>query len=256
MNYIDTHCHLYLEEFAPDREAVIQRASDAGVNKILLPNIDSASWQPMLELSRQQQGLCLPMAGIHPGSVAPETIEKELAELNWQLENNTFVAIGEIGIDLYWDKTHQGLQEEIFRYQIQLAKKHNLPVAIHVRKSFEEVWKILKPETGAGLRGVFHCFSGDEAQARKVTEAGFFLGIGGVVSFKNAGLQQVVSSVGIDFLVLETDAPFLAPVPWRGKRNEPAYLSTIASKLADLLQISIEEAGRITSKNASALFGL
>lgn len=256
MNYIDTHCHLYLEEFAPDREVVIQRASEAGVHKILLPNIDSSSWQPMLELSRLHEGFCLPMAGIHPTSVVPETIEKELAELTWQLENNTFVAIGEIGIDLYWDKTHQGLQEEIFRSQIQLAKKHNLPVAIHVRKSFEEVWKILKPETGAGLRGVFHCFPGDESQARRVIEAGFYLGIGGVVTFKNSGLQQVVSTVGIDYLLLETDAPFLAPVPWRGKRNEPSYLHLIAAKMAELCKISIEDVGMITSKNASLLFGL
>jgi TatD DNase family protein len=256
MNYIDTHCHLYLDEFTDDRLAAINRAVDDGVSKILLPNIDRTSWQPMLELSSQYPDICFPMAGLHPTSVLPETIAQELAVLTLQLETNTFVAIGEIGIDLYWDKTHQDLQEEIFRFQIQLAKKHKLPIVIHVRKSFDEVWRILKPESGPDMKGVFHCFPGDENQARLVTEAGFMLGVGGVVSFKNSGLQHVIAAVGVEHIILETDAPFLAPVPYRGKRNEPAYIPVIAAKVAEVCGISIEEVAEITTANALRLFNL
>jgi len=256
MKFIDTHCHLYLDEFADDLPASIQKASSAGVNTILLPNIDATSWQPMLELSSRHPGICYPMAGLHPTSVLPETIEKELSELIQQLETNKFVAIGEIGIDLYWDKTHQPLQEEIFLYQIQLAKKYHLPIAIHVRKSFDEVWHILKSETGPDLKGVFHCFPGDERQARQVIEAGFALGIGGVITFKNSGLQKVVAAIGPEHLVLETDAPFLAPAPFRGKRNEPSYIPIIAAKVAELCNLNLEEVAEITSRNAQRLFKL
>lgn len=210
----------------------------------------------MLELSRQHPGICFPMAGLHPTSVIPETIEQEMAELNHQLETNTFVAIGEIGIDLYWDKTYLALQEEAFRFQIQLAKKHSLPLVIHVRKSFDEVWRILKPETGSGLKGVFHCFPGDEMQAKLVTEAGFLLGIGGVVTFKNSGLQKVVAAVGPEHTILETDAPFLSPSPHRGKRNEPAYIPVIAEKIAELCNLQVTDVAKITTRNAQALFNL
>lgn len=256
MKFIDTHCHLYLDEFAGDRSIAIQEALDTGVSTILLPNIDFTSWKPMLDLARMHPGICFPMAGLHPTSVLPETIDKELAELTQQLETNKFVAIGEIGIDLYWDRTHQGLQEEIFLYQLQLAKKFNLPVAIHVRKSFDEVWRILKPETGSDLKGIFHCFPGDVRQAKLVTEAGFLLGIGGVVTFKNSGLQNVVAEVGTKNIVLETDAPFLAPAPHRGKRNEPSYIPLIAQKIAELCGISIEEVANVTTGNATKLFNL
>jgi len=256
MKFIDTHCHLYLEEFAADRQKVLENALTAGIHKILLPNIDSTSWQPMLELSTLYPDVCLPMAGLHPTSVMPDTVEKELAELNLQLQTNAFIAIGEIGIDLYWDKTHLNLQEEIFRLQLQLAKKHKLPVVIHVRKSFDEVWRILKTEAGPDLKGVFHCFPGDEKQARHVIEAGFMLGIGGVVTFKNSGLQQVVTTIGLDHLVLETDAPFLAPTPYRGKRNEPLYIPIIATKIAELCGVTIEEVAQTTTHNAEKLFNL
>jgi TatD DNase family protein len=256
MNYIDTHCHLYLDEFADDLQATIDRAVADGVSKILLPNIDSTSWQPMLDLSKQHPGICFPMAGLHPTSVLPETIEEELTTLSHQLDTNTYIAIGEIGIDLYWDKTHQSLQEEIFLFQVRLAKKHKLPIAIHVRKSFDEVWRILKPETGADLKGVFHCFPGDDNQARLVTEAGFMLGIGGVVTFKNSGMQKIVTALGIEKIILETDAPFLAPAPYRGKRNEPSYIPVIAGKVAELCQKSIEEVAEITTMNAVRLFQL
>lgn len=256
MNFVDTHCHLYLPEFAEDEATAIDSAAFAGVEKILLPNIDSTSWKPMLELFRKYPGTCYPMAGLHPTSVLPETINQELAEVTLQLETGNYVAVGEIGIDLYWGKTHQGLQEETFRYQIQLAKKFKLPIAIHVRKSFDEVWNILKKETGPGLKGVFHCFPGDEAQARLVIEAGFLLGIGGVVTFKNSGLQKVVAAVGPEHIILETDAPFLAPAPYRGKRNEPSYIPLIAAKVAELCSMPIEKVAEITTENAVKLFNL
>jgi TatD DNase family protein len=254
MNFIDTHCHLYLQEFADDRHAAIDKAIDAGVTKIFLPNIDSTSWQPMLELFRKYPAACFPMAGLHPTSVLPETIDSEMDEVKRQLETGDYIAIGEIGIDLYWDKTHQALQEETFRYQIQLAKRYKLPVAIHVRKSFDEVWQILRPEINPDLRGVFHCFPGDEAQARRVIEAGFMLGIGGVVTFKNSGLQKVVAAVGPEHIILETDAPFLAPAPYRGKRNEPGYIPIIAEKVAELCGLRVEEIAEITTMNALKLF--
>ena len=256
MKFIDSHSHLYLPEFADDHPAVIQNSCNAGISHILLPNIDSTSWQPMLELMAKYPAICFPMAGLHPTSVLPETVESELAEVTRQLENGRYIAVGEIGIDLYWDKTHQALQEEAFLYQVKLAKKYNLPVAIHVRKSFDEVWRILKSETGPDLKGVFHCFPGDERQARLVIDAGFMLGIGGVVTFKNSHLQNVVAAVGPDHIVLETDAPFLAPAPYRGKRNEPAYIPIIAEKVAELCGLSTEEVADVTTKNALKLFNL
>jgi TatD DNase family protein len=256
MKFIDSHSHLYLPEFADDLQAVIQNSSDAGITHILLPNIDSTSWQQMLTLAGRYPEICYPMAGLHPTSVLPETVESELAEVTRQLENGRHIAVGEIGIDLYWDKTHQALQEEAFLYQLKLAKKYDLPVAIHVRKSFDEVWHILKSETGSGLKGVFHCFPGDENQARRAIDAGFMLGIGGVVTFKNSHLQKVVAAVGPEHIVLETDAPFLAPAPFRGKRNEPAYIPIVAQKIAELCNISIEEVAEITTENAMKLFNL
>ena len=256
MKFVDTHCHIYLQEFDDDRKIAIQRSINSGVTKILLPNIDSTSWQPMQALIQQFPDTCFPMAGLHPTSVLPESIDTEMAEVERQLETGNYIAIGEIGIDLYWDKTHQALQEETFRHQIQLAKKHKLPIAIHVRKSFDEVWRILKPETGTELKGVFHCFPGDEMQARRAIEAGFLLGIGGVVTFKNSGLQKIVAAVGPEYIILETDAPFLAPAPYRGKRNEPAYIPIIAEKVAELCSLSIDEVADVTTKNALKLFNL
>jgi TatD DNase family protein len=256
MIFIDSHTHLYLQEFDSDRQDAVGRAITSGVEIMLLPGIDSTSTAPIRDLCRLFPSNCFAMAGLHPTSVHPESIENELAEVKRLLETGNFIAVGEIGIDLYWDKTHQALQEEAFLFQLRLAKKHNLPVAIHVRKSFDEVWHILKPETGPGLKGVFHCFPGDEAQARRVIEAGFMLGIGGVFTFKNAGLQQVVAAVGPEHIVLETDAPFLAPAPYRGKRNEPSYIPLIAAKVAELCGISVAEVAEITSRNAKALFNL
>jgi len=256
MRLIDTHTHLYLSEFDTDRENAVQQAIASGVEIMLLPNIDNTSWKPMLDLCTQFPLNCFAMAGLHPTSVLPETVESELAEVSRQLETGIYIAIGEIGIDLYWDKAHQALQEETFLYQVQLAKKYKLPVAIHVRKSFDEVWRILKPETGPDLKGVFHCFPGDEMQARRVIDAGFLLGIGGVVTFKNSGLQKVVAAVGPENIILETDAPFLAPAPYRGKRNEPAYIPIIAQKVAELCGMTVGQVAEVTTRNAVRLFNL
>jgi TatD DNase family protein len=256
MQFIDTHTHLYLNEFDADREDTVNKAIASGVGIMLLPNIDNSSWKPMLDLCSRFPSNCYAMAGLHPTSVLPETIESELSGVKLRLETGNYIAIGEIGIDLYWDKTHQSLQEEIFRIQLQLAKQYRLPVAIHVRKSYDEVWHILKLESGSDLRGVFHCFPGDEMQARRVIDAGFLLGIGGVVTFKNSGLQKVVAAVGPEHIILETDAPFLAPAPFRGKRNEPAYIPVIAEKVAELCGRSLEEIAEITTNNAMTLFNL
>lgn len=254
--FIDTHTHLYLEEFQDDSMTVIDRAVAAGVTRMLLPNIDGSSWEPMLALALQYPGKLYAMAGLHPTSVLPETVEKEILNVEQQLETGRFIAIGEIGIDLYWDKTHQSLQEEVFRQQLRLAIKYRLPVAIHVRNSYNEVWRILKQEMTPGLRGVFHCFPGNEIQARQVTELGFMLGIGGVVTYKNSAMQKVVAEVGLEHLLLETDAPFLTPVPFRGKRNEPAYIPIIAEKVAELCNTSVSEVAEITTRNAINLFNL
>lgn len=254
--FIDTHTHLYLEEFQDDSMTVIDRAVAAGVTRMLLPNIDGSSWEPMLALALQYPGKLYAMAGLHPTSVLPETVEKEILNVEQQLETGRFIAIGEIGIDLYWDKTHQSLQEEVFRQQLRLAIKYRLPVAIHVRNSYNEVWRILKQEMTPGLRGVFHCFPGNEIQARQVTELGFMLGIGGVVTYKNSAMQKVVTEVGLEHLLLETDAPFLTPVPFRGKRNEPAYIPLIAEKIAELSNTTVIEVAEKTTRNALNLFNL
>ncbi len=254
--FIDTHTHLYLSEFDADRQETVARALSEKVGIMLLPNIDNSSWKPMLELCTQFPENCFSMAGLHPTSVLPETVDNELAEVKRMIETRNFVAVGEIGIDLYWDKTYQSLQEEAFRFQLQLAKKHKLPVAIHVRKSFDEVWQILEQEFDSGLKGVFHCFPGNLSQARQVIEAGFLLGIGGVVTFKNSGLQEVFTEVGPENILLETDAPFLAPTPHRGKRNEPSYIPIIAAKVAELCFISIAEVEEITTRNAKKVFGI
>jgi TatD DNase family protein len=254
--FIDTHTHLYLEEFNPDRHLTIKRAIDNDVSQMLLPNIDSSSWLSMLELSGQFPSNCFPMAGLHPTSVTSDNMEKELIRVEEFLSKGGFCAVGEIGIDLYWDSTFQSEQEVAFRTQLQWAKRFHLPVAIHMRNSFEEVWVVVQKELNPELKGVFHCFSGNIEQARLITEAGFMLGIGGVITFKNSGLQEVVKEIGLDYLILETDAPYLAPVPYRGKRNEPSYIPIIASKIAEITGHTLQEVADITTENARKLFKL
>jgi TatD DNase family protein len=255
MQFIDTHTHFYLDEFNFDRDKSVERARSAGVEIFLLPNIDRLSVDPLLKLADIYPDNCLPMIGLHPTSVK-ENFENELQIVESHLSSRNFYAIGEIGIDLYWDKTFLEQQQTAFRYQLKLAKASNLPVAIHMRNSFEQTFSIVREEADGNLHGVFHCFPGNIHQAKQVTDLGFFLGIGGVVTFKNSGLQQVVKEIPLEFIVLETDAPFLAPEPYRGKRNESSYIPLIAERIASLKEILPAEVAQITTANARRLFNL
>lgn len=255
MMLIDTHAHLYAGDFEDDREAVISGALEVGVEKMILPNIDGISVEPMLELVRLHPGCCYPMMGWHPSSVG-EHYADALRQVERWFETEKFYGVGEIGIDLYWDTSHRKEQEEAFRQQLRMARALGLPVVIHVRNSFEEVWQILEKEHQGLLTGIFHCFSGNEEQARRVTQAGFLLGIGGVITFRNNHLEKVVQALGPSCLVLETDAPWLSPAPFRGRRNESAYLVHVAQKVASLLTLPIEEIADITTANARTLFNL
>lgn len=253
MNLIDTHSHLYLDAFNDDRDVVIKNAIENSVKKILLPNIDSASINNMLDLCKEYPNICYPMFGLHPTSVK-ENYKKEIEVLEKFLEKNKFIAIGETGIDLYWDKTFLQEQIIVFKYQIELAKKMDLPLVIHIRESFKEVFKVLDELYDEKLKGVFHCFSGTQEDAEKAISYGFKLGIGGVVTFKNSSLGEIVKNTNLKHILLETDAPFLAPVPYRGKRNESSYLINIASKVAELHNESIDKIAEITTANTYELF--
>lgn len=256
MTFIDTHNHIYLPEFDEDRSSVIEEAIKAGVTKFLLPNVDSSTIGAMLQLSESYPENCFPMMGLHPTSVK-ENVEEELAIVEKLLKKQTFIAIGEIGIDLYWDKTFVQEQEEAFKFQVALAKKYNLPIVIHSRDSFDELFNLLDKIHTPELNGVFHCFTGTEKQAQKiVNEYGFKLGIGGVLSFKNSGLADQIKNIGLEHIILETDAPYLAPVPYRGKRNQPVYIPLIAQKLAEVKGVSVDEIAEITTQNAKKLFNL
>lgn len=256
MTFIDTHNHIYLPEFDEDRSSVIEEAIQAGVTKILLPNVDSSTIGAMLQLSESYPNNCFPMMGLHPTSVK-ENVEEELAIVEKLLKEKTFIAIGEIGIDLYWDKTFVQEQEEAFKFQVALAKKYNLPIVIHSRDSFDELLNLLDKIHTPELNGVFHCFTGTEKQAQKIiNEYGFKLGIGGVLSFKNSGLADQIKNIGLEHFILETDAPYLAPVPYRGKRNQPAYIPLIAQKLAEVKGVSVDEIAERTTQNAKELFNL
>lgn len=252
---IDTHAHLYTGDFSDDREAVLDRALKAGVGSVIMPNIDSGSAEEMLKLSRACPGICYPLMGLHPSSVG-ENVNRELDLVEEWLTKEKFYGIGEVGIDLYWDKTFLVQQEEAFRHQLRLARTMKLPVVIHVRESFHEVWSILEKEQDGSLSGIFHCFSGNAEEARKVIDAGFYLGIGGVVTFKNNSLAGVLEITGPDRVVLETDAPWLSPVPHRGKRNEPGYLVHVADRVASIFGISRENIGEVTTANARRIFNI
>ena len=252
---IDTHAHLYAGDFSDDREAVLDRALKAGVGSVIMPNIDSGSAEEMLKLSRACPGICYPLMGLHPSSVG-ENVNRELDLVEEWLTKEKFYGIGEVGIDLYWDKTFLVQQEEAFRHQLRLARTMKLPVVIHVRESFHEVWSILEKEQDGSLSGIFHCFSGNAEEARKVIDAGFYLGIGGVVTFKNNSLAGVLEITGPDRVVLETDAPWLSPVPHRGKRNEPGYLVHVADRVASIFGISRENIAEVTTANARRIFNI
>jgi TatD DNase family protein len=253
MIFTDTHTHLYLNAFDEDRSEVVQNAIDQNIKYMLLPNIDSASVSGMFELCTDFPKNCFPMMGLHPTSVK-ENYKDELKNVEEWLEKKKFIAVGEIGIDLYWDKTFKREQEEAFRYQIDLALKHDLPFVIHSRESFDEIFAVLYDYRESGLKGVFHCFTGTLDQAQKAIDLGFFLGIGGVVTFKNSGLDSVVKEIDLKNIMLETDSPFLAPMPFRGKRNESAYIHLIARKIAEIKNMDLSIVAEITTNNAKNLF--
>ena len=253
---IDTHTHLYSSQFDQDREDVIQQCIKNGVDKFLLPNIDKSSIQGMLALQNKFPLNCFAMMGLHPCSVDLNW-EQELEEINTLLQQERIIAIGEIGIDLYWDKTYVAQQKEAFTRQISWAKEMNLPIVIHARDSFSEIYSVLDQVNDERLKGVFHCFTGSSEDVSKIQSyGGFKFGIGGVVTFKKSGLDEVVKNIPIEEILLETDAPYLAPTPHRGKRNESSYLPIIAYKLSDIFEISEQEVARITSQNAVELFRL
>jgi TatD DNase family protein len=252
---IDTHAHIYSEEFNGDIDEVITRAYDSDVRKVILPNIDSSSVKKMLDLADQYPQICYPLMGLHPTSVG-EDYQDELELIEFWLKKRKFYGIGEIGIDLYWERTFLEQQIIAFRHQLQLAKKYQLPVVLHVRESFDEVFAVVEEELDAGLTGVFHSFTGSAEQAARITGLGFKIGIGGIVTFKNSGLDEVVRQIDPKHLILETDAPYLTPSPFRGKRNESSYLIHVARKIADLHDLSVHEVAKITSANAVNLFGI
>ena len=255
MILIDTHCHLYLEEFKNDIDAVMERAANAGLQKFYLPAIDSSQTEHMYLLEKNFPDQCIAMMGLHPCSVKAD-YKTELAHVATQLTKRKFAAIGEIGLDFYWDKTFTKEQYEAFETQAEWALQYDLPIVIHTRNAMQETIELVKNFEPRGIRGIFHCFSGNYEQAREIIAAGFYLGIGGVLTYKNAGLAEVIEQVELEYLVLETDAPYLTPVPYRGKRNESSYIKYIIEKLALIKNVSIEEVAAITTANAEKIFSL
>lgn len=253
MMFIDTHTHLYLDKFDADRPEMIQRAVDAGVEQFFLPNIDSGSIASMLQLEKDYPERCFPMMGLHPCSVK-DNYKAELATVERWLEDRSFCAVGEIGIDLYWDKTYYKEQVEAFRRQSEWAKSLGIPIVIHSREATDILIDLVAELQDGRLGGIFHCFGGSVEQARRIQDLGFYLGIGGVLTFKKSGLDKTIAEMGMERVVLETDAPYLAPVPYRGKRNESAYVVEVAKKLAAILEVELEEVARITTGNARRVF--
>lgn len=251
----DTHTHLYSEQFVGDRKAMIARALAAGVTRFFLPAIDSSYTEAMLTLWKQYPENMFLMSGLHPCSVK-ENYREELAHVEALMEQYKCYAIGEIGIDLYWDTTFLKEQQEAFLTQIRLAKRHHLPIVIHCRNAFDEVFEVLEEERDASLFGIFHCFTGTEEQAHRAIGYGLHLGIGGVVTFKNGKIDTFLKSIPLEHIVMETDSPYLAPVPYRGKRNESAYIVEVMKKLSDIYELSEAEVARITTENSEKIFGV
>jgi len=249
----DTHTHLYSEQFDDDRVEVIERALAAGVTRFFIPAIDSSYTKSMYALESRYPNNMFLMTGVHPTHVKADYLD-ELAHIKEQLNSREFVAIGEIGIDLYWDRSTLTLQQEMFKLQIQLAKQYSLPVVIHCRDAFDEVFQILEEEKGSELFGIFHCFTGNLEQAQKAISFNMKLGIGGVVTFKNGKIDQFLKQISLDHIVLETDAPYLAPVPYRGQRNESSYILNVLEKLSDIYSMSSNEIASITTKNSKSIF--
>ncbi len=255
MQFIDTHSHLYLDEFNEDIPDVIHRARNEYVDKIILPNIDSSFILPLHNLVNRYPDVCIPLMGLHPTHVK-ENFKKELEIIFNRLDNYPYKGIGEIGIDLYWDKTHLEEQLTVFKMQLTHALQKNLPVVIHARDSFREILDVVKLSEFSGLKGIFHAFTGDKGLALEITRLGFKLGIGGIVTFKNSGLAEVVRHIELEHLVLETDSPYLAPVPYRGKRNESSFVRLVAEKVAEVKGVSLEEVAEVTTRNANDVFSL
>ena len=253
--WIDTHTHIFSQQFDNDIDEAVSRAKEAGLDMLLLPNIDIDSIEPMNNLCEKYPDYCFPMMGIHPTSVEKD-FSKQLLVIESELAKGKYCAVGEIGIDLYWDKTLVEEQKLVFASQIDMALKYNLPIVIHARDSFDEIFEVLDNYKDRNLKGVFHSFTGSAEQALKAISMGFYIGINGIVTFKNSGLDKIIPQIDINNIVLETDAPYLAPVPYRGKRNESSYLPLIGSKISDILEINEKKVAEITSNNARKLFNL
>jgi TatD DNase family protein len=251
---IDTHAHVYLDEFRDDRDEMLRRAIEKNVQRIYMPNVDHTSIDNMLDLENRYPGQCFPMMGLHPCYIK-ENYQKELYLVEDWLSKRKFSAIGEIGTDLYWDKTFWEQQQEAFRIQVNWARKYNLPVVIHCRESINETISLVEELSDDNLTGIFHCFSGNAEQAKRIIDLNFYLGIGGVATFKKGGLDAVLPEVGLDKLVLETDSPYLAPVPFRGKRNEPSYISLVADRVSEILRVPLNDVSNVTTANALKIFG-
>ena len=255
MIFTDTHTHLYSSQFQDDRNEMMQRAKEAGVSRLFVPSIDSSYTQKMYDLESQFPENVFLMMGLHPTYVKENYLE-ELAHVETELARRKFYAVGEIGMDLFWDKSFLKEQQHAFQHQIQLAKKYQLGINIHCRDAFDETFEVLESEKAPDLFGIFHCFTGDLEQAERAISLGMKLGIGGVASFKNGKIDQFLNEIDLKHIVLETDSPYLAPLPHRGKRNESSYITLVAQKLSEIYNLPIEEIARITTENSKAIFGV
>lgn len=256
MVFTDTHTHLYSDNFDKDRDDSIKRALQHNIQRFFVPAIDSETTQSMYNLEKKYPENIFLMMGLHPTSVHPESFQKELQHVENQFANRKFCAVGEIGIDLYWDKSTLSIQQDVFHKQIEIAKRYKLPIVIHCREAFEEVFQVLEQHNDENLFGIFHCFTGTYEQAQQAISYNMLLGIGGVITFKNGKIDQYMHQIDLKHLVLETDSPYLAPKPYRGKRNESAYLIYIAKKLAEIYNLPLEEIAKITTKNSKRVFGI
>ncbi len=255
MKIIDTHTHLYLQEFENDISLVMDNALKAGIEKFYLPSIDSTEHERLITLENKYPGKCFAMMGLHPCSIK-ENYKEELAFVNDWLQKRKFAAVGEIGLDFFWDKTFVDQQYESLHQQIELALNFNLPIVIHTRNAMQETIDVVKKYTAKGLHGIFHCFSGGYQNALDIIDAGFLLGIGGVITYKNAGVAEAIKDIDLAHMVLETDSPYLTPVPFRGKRNESSYIKYVVQKLSEIKNISIEKVAETTTANAEKIFGI
>ena len=253
--YIDTHSHIYDEAFDTDRELVFQRALEVGVEMVLLPNTDESTIKPMMDFYESHPDNCRMMMGLHPEGVK-EDYKRHLSVIEKEMERQCWVGVGEIGLDLYWDKTFEKQQVEVLREQLSWAKQLRLPVSLHTREAFDLMFKVLEQEQDGSLRGVFHCFNGTKEQADIAMSLGFHLGLGGVITYKNCDVKSFLNEIPLNKILLETDDPYLPPVPYRGKRNEIAYMTEVAKKIAEIKQIDINEVAEATSNNARQLFNL